>query len=346
MEKNASEKKSGAGQYFTPRALINIMTRLVAPQPGERCNDPACGTFGFMIAADRYIKEHSDNLFELPVDQQEFQRTQAFSGCELVHDTHRLALMNAMLHDIDGPIYLGDTLSNFGKDMKGYDVVLTNPPFGTKKGGERTTRDDIQTAGSWFVYGWDLTQNVMELYKSNGTIATSYSYAPFGEATQTGSITNPLQWSSEVFDGELGLVYYNHRHYNPLDGRWIKRYKIRENIITNNYVFINNKPKSDIDILGLYSWGDFGIDLLSAALVAGDVILGGSTGEGIGPAIALQGMKTGAKIATKEAAKKVAVKGAQEKVKKQPNVSQFMMDTKLPIKMQRDVKLVSNALTI
>ena len=94
--------------------------------------DPACGTFGFMIAPDRYIKDHTDDLFELPVDQQEFQRTQAFSGCELVHDTHRLALMNAMLHDISGPIYLGDTLSNFGQQMKGYDVVLTNPPFGTK----------------------------------------------------------------------------------------------------------------------------------------------------------------------------------------------------------------------
>ena len=143
LEKNANEKKSGAGQYFTPRVLINIMTRLVAPQPGERCNDPACGTFGFMIAADRYVKDHTDDLFELPVDQQEFQRTQAFSGCELVHDTHRLALMNAMLHDISGPIYLGDTLSNFGKGMKGYDVVLTNPPFGTKKGGERATRDDF-----------------------------------------------------------------------------------------------------------------------------------------------------------------------------------------------------------
>lgn len=143
LEKNATEKKSGAGQYFTPRVLINVMTRLIAPQPGERCNDPACGTFGFMIAADRYVKDHTDDLFELPVDQQEFQRTQAFSGCELVHDTHRLALMNAMLHDISGPIYLGDTLSNFGKEMKGYDVVLTNPPFGTKKGGERATRDDF-----------------------------------------------------------------------------------------------------------------------------------------------------------------------------------------------------------
>lgn len=143
LEKNATEKKSGAGQYFTPRVLINVMTRLIAPQPGERCNDPACGTFGFMIAADRYVKDHTDDLFELPVDQQEFQRTQAFSGCELVHDTHRLALMNAMLHDISAPIYLGDTLSNFGKEMKGYDVVLTNPPFGTKKGGERATRDDF-----------------------------------------------------------------------------------------------------------------------------------------------------------------------------------------------------------
>ena len=143
LEKNATEKKSGAGQYFTPRVLIDVMTRLIAPQPGERCNDPACGTFGFMIAADQYVKAHTDDLFDLPVDEQEFQRTAAFSGCELVHETHRLALMNAMLHDISGPIYLGDTLSNEGKQLHGNDVVLTNPPFGTKKGGERATRDDF-----------------------------------------------------------------------------------------------------------------------------------------------------------------------------------------------------------
>lgn len=96
-----------------------------------------------MIAADQYVKAHTDDLFDLPVDEQEFQRTAAFSGCELVHETHRLALMNAMLHDISGPIYLGDTLSNEGKQLHGYDVVLTNPPFGTKKGGERATRDDF-----------------------------------------------------------------------------------------------------------------------------------------------------------------------------------------------------------
>lgn len=143
LEKNANEKKSGAGQYFTPRVLIDVMTQLVKPQPGELCNDPACGTFGFMIAAAQYVKSQTDDYAELTADMADFEIKEAFSGCELVHDTHRLALMNAMLHGIEGPIFLGDTLSNFGKRFKDYDVVLTNPPFGTKKGGERATRDDF-----------------------------------------------------------------------------------------------------------------------------------------------------------------------------------------------------------
>lgn len=144
LEKNANEKKSGAGQYFTPRVLIDVMVELIAPQAGELCNDPACGTFGFMIAADRYIKNRTDNYFDLGSTQaQTFQIRDAFTGCELVHDTHRLALMNAMLHGIEGEILLADTLSNQGKQMRDFDVVLTNPPFGTKKGGERATRDDL-----------------------------------------------------------------------------------------------------------------------------------------------------------------------------------------------------------
>lgn len=134
LEKNANDKKSGAGQYFTPRVLIDVMTELLAPQPGEKCNDPACGTFGFMIAADRYVKEHTKNLSDLTREQQKFQRECAFTGGELVRETHRLALMNAMLHNISGKIWLGDTLAETGKYMNGYDVVLTNPPFGTKKG--------------------------------------------------------------------------------------------------------------------------------------------------------------------------------------------------------------------
>ncbi|MGX6486636.1 class I SAM-dependent DNA methyltransferase [Aerococcus sanguinicola] len=143
LEKNANETKSGAGQYFTPRPLIDVMVQLLDPQPGERLNDPAAGTFGFMIAADRYIKNKTDDMFDLSPEEVEFQKKEAFSGMELVTKTHRLALMNAMLHDIEGPLALGDSLSANGKWMQDYDVVLTNPPFGTKKGGERATRDDL-----------------------------------------------------------------------------------------------------------------------------------------------------------------------------------------------------------
>ena len=143
LEKNANEKKSGAGQYFTPRVLIDVMVELIDPKSGERCSDPACGTFGFMIVADRHIKNKTHDLFDLSQDEQVFQQKEAFSGAELVHETHRLALMNAQLHDIDGKIALIDTLSSDGEALKNYDVVLTNPPFGTKKGGERATRTDF-----------------------------------------------------------------------------------------------------------------------------------------------------------------------------------------------------------
>ncbi|MDO5048294.1 MAG: N-6 DNA methylase [Actinomycetaceae bacterium] len=143
LEKNANEKKSGAGQYFTPRVLIDVMVRLMDPQPGELCNDPACGTFGFMIRASEHVRAKTGDLWDLPEDVSAFQVKEAFTGVELVSDTHRLALMNAMLHQIEAPILLGDTLSPLGKDVRGFDVVLTNPPFGTKRGGERATRDDL-----------------------------------------------------------------------------------------------------------------------------------------------------------------------------------------------------------
>ncbi|MGN0751024.1 MAG: N-6 DNA methylase [Treponema sp.] len=79
LEKNANEKKSGAGQYFTPRVLIDVMTQLIAPHVGERCNDPACGTFGFMIAADAYVKSISDDYCDLTEKQAEFQVKEAFT---------------------------------------------------------------------------------------------------------------------------------------------------------------------------------------------------------------------------------------------------------------------------
>lgn len=143
LEKNAGEKKSGAGQYFTPRPLINVMVDLVSPKVGEKWNDPAAGTFGFMIAADQYLREKTDNYFKLGTKERNFQIKHAFSGCELVQDAHRLALMNAKLHGLESKIAMADTLSEEGKKMNDYDGVLANPPFGTKKGGERPSRDDL-----------------------------------------------------------------------------------------------------------------------------------------------------------------------------------------------------------
>lgn len=143
LEKNAEETKSGAGQYFTPRPLIDCMVDRIKPQPGEHVQDPAVGTGGFLIVADRYVKKNSDELFKLPVTLQTFQRREAFYGMELVADVQRLALMNAMLHDIEGDIILGDTLGPAGSKLPKADVILTNPPFGTKKGGGGPTREDI-----------------------------------------------------------------------------------------------------------------------------------------------------------------------------------------------------------
>jgi len=143
LERNAGETKSGAGQYFTPRPLIEAMVELMQPRPGEIISDPAAGTLGFIIAADRYIKARTDQLFDLPVPLQDLQRRQAYYAVELVPDTHRLGLMNALLHDIECEVLLGDTLGPLGARVPPSDLILTNPPFGTKRGGGGPTRDDF-----------------------------------------------------------------------------------------------------------------------------------------------------------------------------------------------------------
>lgn len=149
LEKNASEKKSGAGQYFTPRALIDCIIRVMKPKAGEVIQDPAAGTGGFLVAADHYIKSMTDDLYRLSEKEQYFQRTQAFTGLELVHDTHRLCLMNLMLHGIEDGVQGGDTLSPDGEALDKADLIVTNPPFGTKKGGGGPTRGDFSiTANS------------------------------------------------------------------------------------------------------------------------------------------------------------------------------------------------------
>lgn len=147
LEKNASETKSGAGQYFTPRPLIDSIIRCIQPQAGETVQDPAAGTAGFLIAADAYVKANTDDLHDLDTKGKNFQRNKAFIGMELVPGTRRLALMNCLLHgmegDDEGVVHLGNTLGESGKSLPKADVILTNPPFGTAKGGGGPTRDDF-----------------------------------------------------------------------------------------------------------------------------------------------------------------------------------------------------------
>lgn len=171
LEKNAAEKKSGAGQYFTPRPLIDCIVRLVKPQPGEVVQDPAAGTAGFLVAADRYIKDQTDDLYKLSEAQAFFQRHNAFVGIELVPDTHRLCLMNLMLHGIESQVESGDTLSPDGERLGKADVILTNPPFGTKKGGGRPTRSDFSITAETSNKQLAFVEHVVRAMKPGGRAA-------------------------------------------------------------------------------------------------------------------------------------------------------------------------------
>ena len=112
----------------------------------------------------------------------------------------------------------------------------------------------IQKDGTWYTYGWDLTKNICELYGTNGYIRTTYTYTPYGEVTESAnSVYQPIQWSSEYNDTELGMVYYNYRHYNPMDGRWSRRDSIEYN---NLYIYINNIAIYSYDYIGLLSISD------------------------------------------------------------------------------------------
>src|SRR6184192_2890128 len=130
LEKNAADVKGGAGQYFTPRALIKAIVDVVRPAPGETVNDPACGTGGFLLAAYDYESHH----YELDKTQKQTLRHKALSGTALVAGAARLCVMNLFLHGIggeDSPIRDGiDALAQAPSTY--YEVVLTNPPFGKK----------------------------------------------------------------------------------------------------------------------------------------------------------------------------------------------------------------------
>lgn len=144
LQKMAEETKRGAGQYFTPRAIIRTLVQLMQPKPGEVIQDPAAGTGGFLIAADQFMRTATDGYFNLSPKQSAFQLKEAIRGLENVPDTFRLLLMNLHLHNIDPDnLQLADTLSPAGSHsrFKNADLILTNPPFGPAGG--PPTRDDL-----------------------------------------------------------------------------------------------------------------------------------------------------------------------------------------------------------
>ena len=171
LEKNASDKKSGAGQYFTPRPLIDCIVRLMKPQAGESVQDPAAGTAGFLVAADRFIKDHTDDLYKLSEQKAFFQRNNAFVGAELVPDTHRLCMMNLLLHGIEGGVELADTLSPDGERLSKADLLLTNPPFGSKKGGGRPTRSDFSVTADTSNKQLAFVEHIVRALKPGGRAA-------------------------------------------------------------------------------------------------------------------------------------------------------------------------------
>jgi type I restriction enzyme M protein len=164
LERNAQDVKGGAGQYFTPRPVIEAIVDCVRPQPGEVVADPACGTGGFLLAAHEYVKSH----FELDRDQKRHLRFAALRGTELVPNVARLCGMNLYLHSIgpDGadahepPIRTDDAL----RDEPGShaDVVVTNPPFG-KKSSITIVNEDGETDRQTLTYNrpdfWTTTSN-------------------------------------------------------------------------------------------------------------------------------------------------------------------------------------------
>lgn len=182
LEKNAQDTKSGAGQYFTPRALIRAMVDVIQPKPGETVCDPACGTGGFFLAAHDYIVKHYPNMTK---EEKKRLKEDTFKGWELVQNTARLCAMNLMLHGITSnenelPLVVADSLAADPGDR--FDIVMTNPPFGKKssttimgqegrvvKEKETYERDDFWATTS--NKQLNFLQHVKSLLKINGRAA-------------------------------------------------------------------------------------------------------------------------------------------------------------------------------
>lgn len=181
LEKNAEDTKSGAGQYFTPRALIQAMVECLRPEPIKTIVDPACGTGGFFLAAYNFMSKS----YHLDRDQKEFLKNDTFRGWEIVRNTYRLCLMNLFLHNIGDiygtvPVTRNDALLYDPGER--FDYVLTNPPFGKKSSmtftneeGEQEKEDLVYNRQDFWATGsnkqLNFVQHINTLLKSTGKAA-------------------------------------------------------------------------------------------------------------------------------------------------------------------------------
>jgi type I restriction enzyme M protein len=171
LEKAASEGKKGAGQYFTPRRLIQSIVRCVRPDPRDcpelAICDPACGTAGFLVVAYEWLLAEAREDGAEPELARRVRRGTYF-GEELVPRPRRLALMNLFLHGLEPEIKLGDSIYEQPGDRR-FDVVLTNPPFGNKGANQVPARNDltIKTSNKQL----NFLQHVITLLKAGGRAA-------------------------------------------------------------------------------------------------------------------------------------------------------------------------------
>jgi type I restriction enzyme M protein len=170
LERAASEGKKGAGQYFTPRRLIESICRVMQPDPRGhaefRIMDPACGTGGFLVAAYEWLMSVTGGSLERGVTARIRKKT--YFGQDLVARPRRLALMNLYLHGVEPHIYLGDAIYEPDRGER-YDVVLTNPPFGSKGANQAPVRDDftVETSNKQL----NFLQHVVNILRPGGRAA-------------------------------------------------------------------------------------------------------------------------------------------------------------------------------
>ena len=170
LEKAASEGKKGAGQFFTPRLLIQTMVRCIKPDPRASrdfaIDDPAVGTGGFLVAAYEWLLNETDGAFERDLARR--IRTSTYFGQEIDERPRRLALMNLYLHQVEPHISNTDSIYEVPSGQR-YDVVLTNPPFGTRGANQNPDREDFVVATS--NKQLNFIQHVLTILKSGGRAA-------------------------------------------------------------------------------------------------------------------------------------------------------------------------------